>query len=174
MNGLLHIYCGDGKGKTTAALGLILRASGNDYNIIFAQFLKSQNTGEIKILNTMKNVHIIRGNVSKKFSWQLTDDEKKLVIDDNNRIFIEAINRIDKDTKTLLVLDEIIGAISINLINPEIVMDYLKNRKGETETVLTGRNPKQELLDLADYISEIKKIKHPYDEGVKARKGIEM
>ena len=75
---------------------------------------------------------------------------------------------------TKLVLDEIIGAISINLINSEIVMDYLKNRKGETETVLTGRNPKQELLNLADYISEIKKIKHPYDEGIKARKGIEM
>jgi len=174
MKGLLHIYCGDGKGKTTAALGLALRASGNGYDVILAQFLKAQPTGELKILNTMKNVYIVRGKAAKKFSWQMTNEEKNIVIEDNNSIFMEAIERIDASKKTLLILDEIFGAISTNLINTGIVMDYLKNRTGETEIVLTGREPKPELLDMADYISEIRKIRHPYDKGIKARKGIEI
>lgn len=174
MKGFMHIYCGDGKGKTTAALGLVMRASGYDYDIIFVQFLKAMQTGELVMLNDMKNVCVMRGKASKKFSWQLTDEEKESAIEDNNRLFKEAIGRIKADKKTLLVLDEIVGAISSNLIDDAMVLQYLRNRTDGTEVVLTGRNPKQEMLDLADYVSEIRKIKHPYDRGIKARKGIEI
>lgn len=173
MNGLIHIYCGDGKGKTTAALGLALRACGSGYKVILAQFLKSWNTSELNILDKMENVLILRSKKPGKFTWQLNDEEKAALKIENNRIFEKAIEVISCDKKILIIFDELIGAIEKNLIDKEAVVDFLKTKPLHAEVVLTGRNPDGELLGLADYISEIKKIRHTFDSGVKAREGIE-
>lgn len=173
MKGLIHIYCGDGKGKTTSSLGLVLRACGNDFNVIFAQFLKTQITGELTSLNSLKNVQVLRGNLPEKFSWNYTEEDKKNATNTHDLLFQEAISLIKDENPTLLVLDEIVGAIANNLINVEMVLNFLKEKPSNLEVVLTGRNPIPELIEIADYVSEIKKIKHPFDEGVPARKGIE-
>jgi len=173
--GLIHIYCGDGKGKTTAALGLSIRASGSGFGVYFIQFLKSVETGEINALKNLKNITVIRGNLPFGFTWQLNYEEKLELKKEHNRLLKEGISMLQGDcSQTLLVLDEIIGAYDYNLIDRQMVLDFLKNKPPMLEVVLTGRNPAQELIELADYISEIKKIKHPFDKGIKARKGIEQ
>lgn len=173
MSGLIHIYCGDGKGKTTAALGLALRACGNGYKVILVQFLKSQHTSELGILSCIENIEVLRSKKSDKFTWNLTDDEKTALTEDNNSIFQKVVSSIEQDRKTLVIFDEIIGAINTKLIDEALVLDFLKNKPLQAEVVLTGRDPYDKLLCLADYVSEIKKIKHPFDNGISAREGIE-
>lgn len=171
--GLIHIYCGDGKGKTTAALGLSLRAAGADFKIYIVQFLKGSDTSELAVLKSLKNVTVIRGNIPKGFTWQLNDEQKLQIYTEHNRIFNELINFCKNDDKTLLVLDEIIGSYDKNLIDRKMVLDFLIHKPANVEVVMTGRNPDKTLINLADYVSEIKKIKHPIDKGITARKGIE-
>ena len=172
--GLIHIYCGDGKGKTTAALGLSLRAAGCGFKVYIIQFLKNWETGEIVALGNLDKVTIMRGNIPSKLTWQLNDDEKLELKNEHNRLLKEGISRLQGDcSQTLLVLDEVIGAYGYNLIDRQILLDFLKSKPPMLEVVMTGRNPAVELTDLADYVSEIKKIKHPYDKGIKARRGIE-
>lgn len=173
MSGLIHIYCGDGKGKTTAALGLALRACGNGYKVILVQFLKSQHTSELDILSSIENLEVLRSKKSDKFTWNLTDDEKRALTEENISIFKKVVSSIEHDKKTLVIFDEIIGAINTKLIEEALVLDFLKNKPLNAEVVLTGRNPDDKLLGLADYVSEIKKIKHPFDSGISAREGIE-
>lgn len=171
---MIYVYCGDGKGKTTASMGLSIRALGNNYKVIFAQFLKSRQTGELKILNNLENLTLLRGKVPAKFSWELTSEEKKEVLKEHNILFKKALALIEGEENIVLVLDEIIGTMAKNLIDTDMVMDFLKDKSVLAEVVLTGRNPSSELIDIADYVSEVKKIKHPHDLGLKARKGIEM
>lgn len=116
MRGLIHIYCGDGKGKTTAALGLALRASGSGYTVILAQFLKSRITSELNVLNKMERVVVLRGEKPGKFTWNLSEEEKTELKRENNRIFEKAISYIEEDKKTLVIFDEIIGAIEKTLL----------------------------------------------------------
>lgn len=172
--GLTHIYCGDGKGKTTAAIGLSVRALGRDYRVIFLQFLKWQETGEISALQNFKNLTIVRGeNLVHKFTWNMTDEEKQQLIQTHNEMFRHAISLCTSD-RCLLVMDELVGTYDMNLIDRNMVLDFLQHKPENLEIVMTGRNPAEELLNIADYVSEIKKIKHPMDQGIIAREGIEM
>jgi len=172
--GLIHIYCGDGKGKTTAALGLAIRAVGANYKVIIVQFLKAWNTSELKTLKTIENVTVINGDIPPCFSWDCTDEEKAKMIAEHNKIFNAAIALSGNSEKTLLIFDELIGAYEENMIDRQMVLDFLNNKPFCLEIVLTGRNPAKELLKIGDYISEIKMVKHPIDDGVQARKGIEF
>jgi len=173
--GLIHIYCGDGKGKTTAALGLVVRALGNNYKVVIVQFFKSWNTGEISTLQKLDNISFIRCNVPAVFSWELKDEQIAPLIEEHNSVFLQVISqcKCNDNGKILIVFDELIGTYNENFIDNEMVLNFLKNKPANIEVVLTGRNPRQELLDIADYVSEIKKVKHPFDKGIKARKGVE-
>lgn len=173
MNGLIHIYCGDGKGKTTAAIGLSIRASAGGYQVIFAQFIKSWDTGEIEVLKKLSNITVHRGDFPNKFSKYYTEEERAAVYLENNRLFQQAIADINPSGQTLLVLDEIIGTMDKELIDHHMVYNFLKDKPAHIEVVLTGRNPSENFLEIADYVSEIRKIKHPYEKGINARKGIE-
>ncbi len=173
MKGLIHIYCGEGKGKTTAALGLMMRASASGFQIIFAQFMKAWDTGELETLYKLDDVTVLRGDFPAKFSNDYTMEERTAVILENNRLFREATTKVEPMASTLLVLDEIIGSMDKGLMDNSLVIDFLKKKDMNMEVVMTGRNPSDELIELADYVSEIKKIKHPYEKGIKARKGIE-
>ena len=170
--GLIHIYTGDGKGKTTASVGLAVRASGYGMKVLIVKFLKGRESSEDKSLKLLPNIEIINDVVLKKFTFQMTDDElaetKKL-----HTISLE--NAIGKSENVdLIVFDEIISTYNLSLIDTELLLNFLRNKREDLEVVMTGREPSQELIDLADYVSEIKAVKHPYDKGISARKGIEF
>lgn len=172
--GLIHVYCGDGKGKTTAAIGLSIRALGRNYQVIFLQFLKWQETGEISALKKFDNLTVIRGeDLIHKFTWNMTAEEKAKMVQTHNEMFRHAVSLCTSD-KCLLIMDELIGAYDMDLIDRKMVLNYLQHKPENLEIVMTGRNPADELLEIADYVSEIKKVKHPMDQGIVAREGIEM
>jgi cob(I)alamin adenosyltransferase len=171
--GLIHIYHGDGKGKTTAALGLTLRAQGSGYRIIFTQFMKSWPTSELAALNQLANITVLRGDIPSVFSWEMDAGQKAQVKAEHSRLFQEAVRLAGDGQETLLVLDEVIGACAMDLIDRQLVLGYIRNKPELLEVVMTGRDPDAELVECADYVSEIRKIKHPLEQGTKARKGIE-
>lgn len=171
--GLIHIYCGDGKGKTTSSIGLIIRALGNNMKVVLVQFLKSSKTSELNILENLSGLTILRGKKGNVFSFSMTDEEKDLSREIHNGNLKAAIDLVRKENIDMLVLDEVIGAYNKDLVDKEMLIDFINNKPENLELVLTGRNPDKVLMSKADYISEIKKIKHPYDNGIKARKGIE-
>lgn len=164
MTGLIHILTGNGKGKTTSATGMAVRALGNGLKVTFVQFLKGTSTGEVKILEKLENVEIIRCNRATSFNY----DNIPLLRETHNEMLLSAI----ETNPDMLILDEVIGAVNYGYLDKDILLDYLKNHNN-TEVVMTGRNAPNYLVDLADYVSEINPVKHPYKRGIKARKGIE-
>lgn len=171
--GLVHIYCGDGKGKTTAAVGLSVRCAGGGGKVLFYQFLKDGSSSEINVLKNIKNIDIIGGYKNTKFYNKMTDAEKTEAGIYYREKFKEIINMVKNNDYDLLVLDEIIYAINLKYINSCDVVDFIKSKPYGLEIVLTGRNPDENISACADYISEIKKIRHPFDKGIMARKLIE-
>lgn len=173
--GLIHIYCGDGKGKTTAAMGLGMRAAGNEMKVLLTQFLKSNKTGELNSIEKLREYyHFVPGVPVNKFSWNMTEEEKENAKIEHTKRFKEIIMKAKDENYDLLILDEIIATVNLNFIPLELVVDFLKNKPQELEVVMTGRDPKDELIELANYVSEIKAIKHPFNEGIPGRKGIEI
>ena len=171
--GLVHIYCGDGKGKTTCSVGLTVRACGYGLHVLFMQFLKTGDSSELNILRKLPGIDVMKEIPVKKFSFQMTDEEKQEVRNINKDQVNEIRRMLSEDHYDMLVMDECIGAIEAGLLEEDIIVDFLKNRPEQLEVVLTGRNPSDRLIEIADYVSRIDKVKHPYDQGVPARKGIE-
>ncbi|MEM1483790.1 cob(I)yrinic acid a,c-diamide adenosyltransferase [Oscillospiraceae bacterium PP1C4] len=172
--GLIHVYCGDGKGKTTAAMGLAMRASGVGMKVLIVQFLKGQETGELRSLALLPNVSVIRGNPSGKFSFQMDERELQHTYDLHTKNLLTAIEAARAGNCDLLILDEIMGALSASLIDEDLMHNFIEHKPESLELVLTGRNPPDWLLEKASYISEICKRRHPYDQGIPARRGIEL
>ena len=172
--GLIHIYCGDGKGKTTAALGLAVRCAGHGNHVLIVQFLKSRPTGELKSLALLPTIEVMRGKETKKFTFQMNDEEKAQVKGEHLALFDKVKQKCRDGHIDLLILDEVIGAINTGVFDKDILVDFLKGKPAELEVVLTGRNPASELVELADYVSEIVKRKHPYERGIGARTGVEI
>lgn len=170
--GKVHVYCGEGKGKTTASIGLSIRALGSGYKVVFAQFLKTSQTGELESFQNLENIEVIRSNKPMKFTFQMNEEELAECKNINEFMFQEIIGR-EFTEKTLLVLDESVGTMEKGLLDEEMVLDFLRSNP-LCEVVLTGRGPSDALLELADYVTEMKKIKHPYDKELPARRGIEF
>ena len=168
---MIHVYCGDGKGKTTAALGLILRHVGAGGRAVLAQFLKSAPTGELAALDQL-GVPVYRNDLPHGFFPNMSDAMKTSVLEMHNRTLAEVTHLARTGACSLLVLDELNAALSLGLIDREAVLSLL-NDHSEAELVITGRDPCSEVLERADYITEMTLVKHPYEKGVKARKGIE-
>jgi len=172
MSGLIHIYCGDGKGKTTAAIGLAIRTAGAGKRVVFAQFFKDGSSSEISVLKAVGNIQAVHCNTVRGF-WKRMDDVQKAKASKDYTSFLAEIIVLAKDAD-LLVLDEIISACNHGTVTEAAVLDFLRDKPNGLEVVLTGRNPSKALLELADYVSEIRKVKHPYDCGIAAREGIEF
>ena len=171
--GLIHIYCGNGKGKTTAAISLAVRCAGRGNKVFFVQFLKSKDTGEIESFKLLPNIELMRGKESKKFAFQMNDEEKENLKLEHDKLFVKALEYIKTNDIKLVVFDEIIGACANKVFDEDKIIDFLIHKPEGIEIVLTGRNPSEKMLDLADYVSEITPIKHPMDKGITARDGIE-
>ena len=171
--GLIHIYCGDGKGKTSAAIGLAVRAAGNGMKVLFTRFLKTEDSGELKILDQISGIEVIHLKKSFGFYKTLSEQGKKEMSEMYFRLWKEILVKSRKEEYVVLVMDEFMAAYNYGLIPNEDAITFLKEKPERMEIVLTGRNPDERLIELADYVSEIKKRKHPFDRGIYARKGIE-
>ncbi len=172
--GLIHVYCGDGKGKTTAAIGLAVRAAGSGMQVVLLQFLKGRLVSELDSLALIPGIKVIRNNKDYGFFNNMADQEKEAITVLHNENLQKAVNLVKEGECDLLILDEITAAYKYRLIDREVIDDLIRNKIPELELVLTGRDPDPLFLEKADYISEIKKIKHPYDKNITARKGIEL
>lgn len=173
MFGLVHIYCGDGKGKTTAAVGLAVRCAGRGNKVLLVQFLKSRDSGELYSLAKLPDIEVMRGKESKKFTFQMNEEEKHALLIEHNKMFEQVLEKIKNGGYSLLILDEVIGALNAKVFEMPKLIEFLRHKPENLEVVLTGRNPALELVEIADYVSEMRKVKHPMDRGIIAREGIE-
>lgn len=174
MTGLIHLYCGDGKGKTTAAVGLSVRCAGRGNKVVFAQFLKDGTSGECRVLAKLPNVTLLAANPVGKFSFAMTDAEKQETADALTRMLDAATGFAVREHARLLVLDEVCAAISCGFVDEKAVTDFLESKPETLEVVLTGRNPSESLQAHADYITEMTMRRHPFEKGIAAREGIEF
>lgn len=174
--GLIHIYTGEGKGKTTASIGLAVRAAGQGFKVLLVQFFKLEEdpSGEKEVIRkNIPAIELIRSKVRHPcFTGEGTDEgELKKGVQET---FELVKTRLDEKIYDLLVLDEVISAVSGGWIELNAFLEFLDKRPEGLEVVLTGRDAPVELVKKADYVTEMLKIKHPYEKGIKARRGIEF
>ena len=176
--GLVQIYTGDGKGKTTAAFGLALRAIGQGNKVLIYQFLKppSLDIGErfalqISALKIRVEALDIQWDMAKSLKDPKAIETAKTAI---HEVLERLTETAEKRFYDILILDEIIYCISQGLAKVEDIKNLIEKRDSRVEIVLTGRGATQELIDLADLVTEMKNIKHPFENGVSARQGIEF
>ena len=176
-HGYIQVYTGNGKGKTTASLGLAMRALGRGWKVLIVMFTKGGNDyGELisfaQLCNDLKdNVKIVQAGLDRVvYSSNLTDADKEQV----QKGWDIAKDAINSQEYQLIILDEANIAIDLGLIDLDEMTNVLKNKPEDLEIVLTGRNAKQEILGIAHLVSEITPIKHYWDKGIQARKGIEF
>lgn len=174
MSGLIHLYTGDGKGKTTAALGLLLRAYGQGMRVALVQFQKSRDTGELHALRDLPRVTVLRQTEGMGFYKFASDSDKAEMRRQNNANMAEAYRLIHSGGCDLLVLDEICAAYNAGALDKEFADKTISGKPPEVELILTGRDAPAHFAEAADYVTEFFKRKHPYDNGVTARKGIEF
>jgi len=171
--GLILIYTGNGKGKTTAALGQALRAAGHGFNITIIQFIKNlEHTGEIKAAKEILTDHLEIHPMGTGFTWDAKDLEE--VRQAALRGWDLARQKITGGQFKMVILDELTYPINYGLIDEEEVLTCLKEKPAGVHIVITGRDANQKLIDLADLVTEMQEIKHPYQSGGKAVKGIEF
>ena len=173
QQGLIQIYYGDGKGKTTAAFGLAFRCAGWGKKVVIAQFLKSGASGEVKAAERFSELTVLRTKELHKFTFQMNDEEKAATAVNCQDLFRQATALAAEQGARLLVLDEVIDA-TYGFLPMDELCAWLDSRPEGLEVVITGHSIPQELADRADYITHVQKEKHPYDKGVMARKEIEF
>ena len=171
--GLVHIYCGDGKGKTSAAVGLAVRAAGRGMKVLVVRFLKTENSGEVEVLRSIPGITVTPCDRTFGFVFRMTEEQKQEAARYYQDRFETAARETVQGQYDLLVLDEILASCNYGMVKEQSVTEFLKSRPERLEVVLTGRDPSETLLELADYVSEICMRKHPYQKGIPARKGIE-
>lgn len=193
--GLIHVYCGDGKGKTSAACGLAVRMAGRGNSVVIARFLKTDDSGEVEMLKLLPGVEVIPCEKEFGFVFAMDAETKREAAEFNTQLFRSTVERAINTSRAcgsdnfcekvsnqegrapgvqcLLVLDEIMAAMNLGMVPESEVLEFLKHRPENLEVVLTGRDPSAEILAMADYISEINKIRHPFEKGISARIGIE-
>ncbi|MCR4893446.1 MAG: cob(I)yrinic acid a,c-diamide adenosyltransferase [Eubacteriales bacterium] len=172
--GLIHFYFGYGKGKTTAAMGLALRACGYGKKVVIVQFLKNTQSGEIMHFSALDNVTILRGTAASRFYDDMSPEEKAETALIQEKNLEKAISLVKDGECDMLILDEAVDAYQMGLLNAEMFEDLIKNKPPELELVITGHKRENWLIQEADYVTEMVKLKHPYEKGIKARKGIEF
>ncbi len=169
---MVHIYTGDGKGKTTAAVGLCARAAGSGLKTAFYEFLKSGGTGEEKSLRAL-GTDFYCPVPDEKFTWEMNDAEKEECRRRQNETLRHACEHMAE--YDLVVLDEVLCALNTGMLPLNELLRAVRQRPPETELVLTGRGAPQELIALGDYVSVIQAVRHPFDcePPIAARRGIE-
>jgi cob(I)alamin adenosyltransferase len=170
MKGLIQIYTGNGKGKTTAALGLALRAAGRDKRILIVQFMKKWDYGE---LHSIKNIPQITIKTFGTKDFVYKGKAKEIDFQEARRAFTEGVEGAFSGVYDIVIFDELNVVLDFALLEIEEVINFLKSKPEGVEIIITGRNAPAELIELADLVTEMQEIKHPFQKGVNARIGIE-
>ncbi|WP_373898234.1 cob(I)yrinic acid a,c-diamide adenosyltransferase [Haloimpatiens sp. FM7315] len=167
--GYVHVYTGNGKGKTTAAFGLAIRAAMAGKKVYIGQFIKGMKYNETKIQNFVKNITIEQLGRDCFINKKPDEEDLRLAKDG-----LEKCGRILKSGEwNLVILDELTIALYFKLISIDRVVEVIKNRNPSVEVVITGRYAKEELLDIADLVTDMEEVKHYYTKGVLSRDGID-
>lgn len=171
--GMIQCYYGNGKGKTSAAVGCAIRAAGADMRVLFVQFFKNGDSSEIAILKSTKGIDVLLPN-DEYVMFEKSDNE---TVSERKKAYTELLfERIPKilPNYEMLILDEVLDAVEFGYLEESRFVEFLKQRPESFETVLSGHNLSAKVAETADYISEIKEIRHPYKKGALPRKGIEF
>lgn len=172
MSGLLLVYTGNGKGKTTASLGLCMRALGHNQTVGFLQFMKgSKNYGEVKLASILPNFTLVQSGQESFVSYENPDPVDIKMAQDGLKLALQWLN---EDKFDLLVLDEILVAVAFKLISVEQVLDLIRKRPPHLNLVLTGRYASPEIMAIADTVTEMTEHRHAYQQGVEAKAGMEF
>lgn len=158
---MIHVYHGDGKGKTTAAMGLALRMLAAGRRVVVVQFLKDGESGEARLLGEHFGVPVFAGKVSDKFTWSMSSEELAATCELHDGNLASALAELEGAQEGLLVLDEALVDRALDM-----------SARG-VEVALTGRAPSRKIVEKADYITEMRCEKHPYEQGICAREGVE-
>lgn len=170
-NGLVQVYTGNGKGKTTAAFGLALRASGRGLNVFVVQFIKGGfDYGELYVVDKLPNVALKAFGRGKFVTAKPPGKEDMRLAEQALKLAEKTVGSGDYD---IVILDEVNVALDLKLVDLERVVALVKGRPKNVELVLTGRNAPARIIELADLVTEMREVKHPYSRGHDARKGIE-
>lgn len=170
--GLIHIYTGDGKGKTTACVGLATRAVGSGHKVLYCSFHKKPEKYGYTEMESLRKLGVEVLNFAKGHPHlDKSIDGETLKVE-----VFEALKVIESkwDNVDVLIMDEIIISVRDGYLQEDVLIDFIKRKPANTELVLTGRCATEKLMELADYVSFVQKIKHPYDKNIRSRKGIEF
>lgn len=190
---MIHLYTGEGKGKTTAAIGLSVRAAGRELRVYFTQFMKGNDTGELHSLKKLPNVTLLRSEKNFGFYSSMSEEDKAELTCIHNEILDRLTTVVENGECDLIVMDELTYPVKWGLLDvdklrrllclaggsghAETGEDLSAGSGGRTETVelvITGRDAAEFLLEAADYVTEMKCVRHPYEKGIRARRGIEF
>lgn len=167
--GLTHLYYGEGKGKTTAAMGLALRAIHAGKRVVILQFLKSMATGEILLLEQL-GAKIYRGKCGDTFVSKMTDTEKA----ETRKLQTENLRAAAAEQADFLILDEACAAWQMDMTDISLLRQVVLEKPLEQELIITGRKPAAWMIEAADYCTEMRCEKHPFQKGIAVRKGVEF
>ncbi len=170
MSGYIQVYTGDGKGKTTAALGLSIRAIGAGLKVFIAQFMKKSNYSEVNTLKKLNDFIIIKQYGSGNFIYGEPSIED---VKECKKGLEEVEKIISTKEYDLIIMDEINVAIAYGLCSIERIIKLMDSKHKDVELILTGRGARQEVIKKADLVTEVKAVKHYFNKGVEAREGIE-
>jgi cob(I)alamin adenosyltransferase len=171
MKGYVQVYTGNGKGKTTASLGLALRAYGANLRIFIGQFVKGQSYSEIKAITRCLNNITVKQYGRKCFIKSSQPEKQDIELARNGLREVSGI--VKSGNYDLVILDEANVAVSLKLFSVEDLLKVINDKPDSVEIIITGRNADPQLIERADLVTEMRSIKHYYDRGIKARKGIE-
>ena len=174
---MIQLYTGQGKGKTTAAIGQAVRAAGREYDVVFAQFMKGGDSGELHVMSEVENIKIMRSEKEFGFYHTLSVKEKEELTKIHNKILDALLEFAEEKTEqkedAMIILDEVTYPLNWKLLDEGRLQKLLEYGKMGVEIVMTGRDAESFLTKCADYITEMKCLRHPYETGISARKGIE-
>ena len=169
---MIQSYFGNGKGKTTAAIGAAIRCVGCNKKVLVVEFLKNNDSPEFKVMDTLESIDVLFSNEH----YELYDTEKSELTpkftDAYTKLLFEETAKISKDYQ-MIVLDEVLLAVEFGYIEEKAFIKLLNEWKQKKEIILTGHNLPESIADISDYISEIREMNHPYNSGTLSRKGIE-
>ncbi|HAJ33450.1 MAG TPA: cob(I)yrinic acid a,c-diamide adenosyltransferase [Candidatus Atribacteria bacterium] len=170
IKGLIQVYTGGGKGKTTAALGLALRAVGRNMKVLIVQFMKKWDYGELHSVKLIPNITLETFG-TKEFVYK--GKAKKIDYEEAKNAFSFGIEGMQSGDYDIVIFDELNMALYYELLDLKEVVEKLKRKPDNVEVVITGRRAPEEIIEIADLVTEMKEIKHPYQKGIEARRGIE-
>ena len=168
---MLQIFCGNVKGKTSAAAGSAVRAAGAGMQVIFVQFLKDGSSSEISQLEKL-GIKVMSDGC-RKFVFHMSEEEKADLRKVQEGLLRAVEKELTEGSADMIILDEFAAAYRLGLLDRELASDLILSHKNKAELILTGRDPDPVFLENADYISQIEAVRHPYEKGIRARKGVE-